>query len=123
MKQKKDKRLNSGSVQGSERVVRSSAVPYGPGAKYFDLVNELLSTATPMGAYCVGLVSAVAWQQGLDPDETELRYAVRCSNLKHISRFLAKSARFSVPEAHQYDTRTSSPNPADSPNSNPKEPL
>jgi hypothetical protein len=120
MSKKKDKGLNSGSVQGDGRKVRSSAVPYGPGAKYLDLVNELLRTATPMGAYGVGLVSALAWQQGLEPNETDLHYAVKCSTVKQVFAFLANSARFAIP-AEPASTRTTHPNPADSPNSNTEE--
>lgn len=52
---------------------------YGPGEKYFDLLNSILPRATPMGAYCVGLVSALGWQNGLDPNESVLHAAAECS--------------------------------------------
>lgn len=115
MKTKKDKSLAASVPAGSESAVRGKCPPYGPGAQYFDLLNELLRNATPMGAYSVGLVSALAWQDGLDPNEAELRAALKCSTFKQVIAFIA-------PEGPA-DERTSDPNPASEPNSKTKEPV
>jgi hypothetical protein len=113
MKNKKHKSLAASVPAGSESALRGEIRTYGPGAKYFDLVNELLPSATPMGAYCVGLVSVLAWQDGTDPNESDLRSAVRCSTIKQVSDFL-------TPE-YTTNRRTTHPNPADQPNSTTKE--
>jgi hypothetical protein len=49
--------------------------------EYLDLVNEIVPTASAEGAYCVGLVSVLAWQHGLEPNRAVLEAAADCKSI------------------------------------------
>jgi hypothetical protein len=52
----------------------------GPNEAYTDLLLEALGPeVTAVGTYSVGLVSGLAWRDGLDPDRILLRIASRAS--------------------------------------------
>jgi hypothetical protein len=42
---------------------------------YLEIANEIIPTATPAGAYCIGLVTALAWKQSVWPERAVLRTA------------------------------------------------
>jgi hypothetical protein len=54
--------------------------------EYLGWVNELVPKAAPMGAYCVGAVSASAWQSGLKPTRELLRAASLCETTEAADR-------------------------------------
>jgi hypothetical protein len=45
-------------------------------------VNELLPRCEPTGAYCIGLMCALAWRDGLDPPRTLLELAAKCPSVE-----------------------------------------
>lgn len=47
------------------------------------MVNELLSGASAEGAYCAGLISALAWHADEDPPRALIEVALTCT---HISQ-------------------------------------
>lgn len=44
--------------------------------EYLEMVNRLLVSATPVGAYALGALSALAWQTEFPPDELLLGQAL-----------------------------------------------
>ena len=50
-------------------------------AEYLALVNEILPKATPMGAYAIGLITTLAWQNGLDPNRSVMEAAMACPDI------------------------------------------
>jgi hypothetical protein len=57
--------------------VKPGAIPQ----ETLDAINEVLATATPMGAYAVGIVCSLAWQVGKQPPVEVLKIAVQCVKL------------------------------------------
>ncbi len=49
--------------------------------EYLDLVNEIVPKATAEGAYCIGLVSVLAWQHDLEPTRAVLEAAADCKSI------------------------------------------
>jgi hypothetical protein len=49
---------------------------------YLDLVNEILPKSTAMGAYAIGLITSLAWMQGLDPTRAVLEAAMDCQDIR-----------------------------------------
>jgi len=52
--------------------------------EYLDMVNEALPTATAIGAYAIGVVTTLAWQQKLDPTAELIRAAAECPNVESV---------------------------------------
>lgn len=46
--------------------------------EYLANVNELLPQASPIGAYCIGLVSMACWEAGVMPSRELLAAAAEC---------------------------------------------
>lgn len=44
--------------------------------EYLEMVNRLLVSVTPIGAYALGALSALAWQTEFPPDELLLQQAL-----------------------------------------------
>lgn len=56
---------------------------------YLDMVNEIVPKASAEGAYCIGLVSALAFEKGLEPSRSLLVLAAQCRNIPQaISCFM-----------------------------------
>ena len=53
-------------------------------AEYFEVLNELLRDAAPVGAYAVGIVTAAALQDELPPDRELLVAASRIADLADV---------------------------------------
>lgn len=49
--------------------------------EYLDLANEIVPHTNAVGAYCVGLVSALAWENGLEPTRFVLEAAADCGTI------------------------------------------
>jgi hypothetical protein len=47
--------------------------------KTLPAVNELLSSSTPMGAYCLGAICSLAWGDGAELPRHVLELATRCT--------------------------------------------
>ncbi len=85
--------------------------------EYMDAVNEIVPQSTAEGAYCVGMVSVLAWQTEYQPDRGLLESAAACDTIPDALRvfelWLAKrratarpaaenlAARPVVPEGHK----------------------
>lgn len=54
--------------------------------KDFEILNRLLKTASPMGAYSMGAVSYLAWQSGVQPDISLLKAAARSRSVEAADR-------------------------------------
>ena len=55
---------------------------YIPRQETLDLVKELLATAPPIGAYCLGAACTLAWQQHKEPPAEVLRLVVRMESIQ-----------------------------------------
>lgn len=51
------------------------------GPRYFDLINKHLPGKPAMGAYCMGMVSALAMQDDLEPDDGLLELVSDCERV------------------------------------------
>jgi hypothetical protein len=46
--------------------------------EYIEIINDLLPKASAVGGYCIGMVAAAAWQDGLTPTRELLEGAALC---------------------------------------------
>jgi hypothetical protein len=53
-----------------------------PSEETVAVVNELIPQAKQWGAYCMGLVCAVSWNNGAEPPRTVLEAAAECESLE-----------------------------------------
>lgn len=49
--------------------------------KSLPTVNELLPRCTPTGAWCLGIICALAWNDGIEPHFTILELAAKCPSV------------------------------------------
>ena len=75
---------------------------YPPEQKTFATVNALLKTATPAGAYAMGLICAAAWECGSEPSIRFLEVASKYTSLDNLRDFLA--AVRAKDESHEDET-------------------
>ena len=53
--------------------------------KTLPTVNELLPGSTPMGAYSLGLICALAWSEAIEPPRSLLELAATCESVEQAS--------------------------------------
>lgn len=89
--------------------------------EYSDLVNEIVPKTRAEGAYCIGLVSALAWQHDLDPTRAVLEAAADCNSIPDALEMFDTWRKL---QQHEKSTRTSRPEQCDQPefNTSTKEP-
>ncbi len=49
------------------------------------VVNELLPTCHAMGAYCLGMVTALLWNEGLETPRSFLKRASECNSVEEAA--------------------------------------
>jgi len=64
--------------------VNASGQSIGITDQYLDTLNDLLKTAYPIGAYAMGVVSALAWRQKMQPDRRLLYNASVCIAVRAV---------------------------------------
>jgi hypothetical protein len=58
------------------------ASPANVTPEFLEALNELLKTASPMGAYSMGAVCYLAWKSGAQPDRQLLESARNCEDYR-----------------------------------------
>jgi hypothetical protein len=53
--------------------------------KTLPVVNELLPGTGPIGAYCLGTICALAWQDRMEPPRSLLEMAVKCPSIEQAA--------------------------------------
>lgn len=57
-------------------------------------INELLESATPAGAYCLGLLCAMAWKDGVVPPRMLLDLAAKCPSPEEATKLYEEFLAF-----------------------------
>lgn len=55
-----------------------------PSDSQLAIINELLRTCSPMGAYCLGALSSLAWRDHLEPPRELLEKAAACTAVAQV---------------------------------------